>query len=130
MFISLNLFVHPLNMQNYIITTSNSRNISKHYLYYFFLASFDFLQCLILLLYLQITDKLTCQGIQREDIGVITPYNSQVNLIQQFLPKSVEIHTIDKYQVILCWLYTYMEKHCTALTALNLRTSKFFCQDH
>ncbi|PWA69914.1 DNA replication helicase [Artemisia annua] len=46
----------------------------------------------------EITDKLTCQGIRGEDIGVITPYNSQVNLIQQFLSKSVEIHTIDKYQ--------------------------------
>ncbi|PWA98098.1 DNA replication helicase [Artemisia annua] len=46
----------------------------------------------------EITDKLTCQGIREEDIGVITPYNSQVNLIQQFLSKSVEIHTIDKYQ--------------------------------
>nr|GEY09077.1 DNA replication ATP-dependent helicase/nuclease DNA2 [Tanacetum cinerariifolium] len=31
----------------------------------------------------EITDKLTCQGIRGEDIGVITPYNSQVNLIQQ-----------------------------------------------
>ncbi|CAH1416109.1 unnamed protein product [Lactuca virosa] len=46
----------------------------------------------------EITVKLTCQGIKGEDIGVITPYNSQANLIKQYLPKSVEIHTIDKYQ--------------------------------
>ncbi|KAI3764734.1 hypothetical protein L2E82_14747 [Cichorium intybus] len=46
----------------------------------------------------EITVKLTCQGIKGEDIGVITPYNSQANLIKQYAPKSVEIHTIDKYQ--------------------------------
>ncbi|KAK9065396.1 hypothetical protein SSX86_016779 [Deinandra increscens subsp. villosa] len=46
----------------------------------------------------EITDKLTCQGIQGEDIGIITPYNSQVNLIRQYVSNSVEIHTIDKYQ--------------------------------
>ncbi|XP_023743662.1 DNA replication ATP-dependent helicase/nuclease JHS1 [Lactuca sativa] len=46
----------------------------------------------------EITVNLTCQGIKGEDIGVITPYNSQANLIKQYLPKSVEIHTIDKYQ--------------------------------
>ena len=120
LFISLNLFVHPLNKQNYIITTSNGRNISKHYFLLLFPCFIWFPTiCLILLLYLQITDKLTCQGIRGEDIGVITPYNSQVNLIQQFLSKSVEIHTIDKYQVILCWVYTYIEKQCTTLTKLS-----------
>ncbi|KAJ0668754.1 putative DNA helicase [Helianthus annuus] len=46
----------------------------------------------------EITDKLTCQGIRGEDIGVITPYNSQANLIKQYISSSVEIHTIDKYQ--------------------------------
>ncbi|KAI7740314.1 hypothetical protein M8C21_005294 [Ambrosia artemisiifolia] len=46
----------------------------------------------------EITDKLTCQGIRGEDIGVITPYNSQANLIKQYVSNSVEIHTIDKYQ--------------------------------
>ncbi|KAI3719214.1 hypothetical protein L6452_20109 [Arctium lappa] len=46
----------------------------------------------------EIIDKLTCQGIQGEDIGVITPYNSQANLIKQYITQSVEIHTIDKYQ--------------------------------
>ncbi|KAI3818648.1 hypothetical protein L1987_12463 [Smallanthus sonchifolius] len=46
----------------------------------------------------EITDKLTCQGIRGEDIGIITPYNSQANLIRQYVSNSVEIHTIDKYQ--------------------------------
>nr|XP_043625334.1 DNA replication ATP-dependent helicase/nuclease JHS1 [Erigeron canadensis] len=46
----------------------------------------------------EITDKLTCQGIRGEDIGVITPYNAQANLIKQYVLNSVEIHTIDKYQ--------------------------------
>ncbi|KAL8229689.1 hypothetical protein R6Q57_014589 [Mikania cordata] len=46
----------------------------------------------------EITDKLTCQGIQGKDIGIITPYNSQANLIRQYVSNSVEIHTIDKYQ--------------------------------
>ncbi|KAL4585843.1 hypothetical protein LXL04_010469 [Taraxacum kok-saghyz] len=46
----------------------------------------------------EITVKLTSQGIKGEDIGVITPYNSQANLIKQYAPTSVEIHTIDKYQ--------------------------------
>lgn len=55
--------------------------------------------------FLQITVKLTCQGIKGEDIGVITPYNSQANLIKHYLPKSVEIHTIDKYQVTNTLLY-------------------------
>lgn len=57
---------------------------------------------------LQISDKLTCQGIREEDIGVITPYNSQVNLIQQYISNSVEIHTIDKYQVILYKRLTFV----------------------
>ncbi|KAM7512220.1 hypothetical protein LguiB_011095 [Lonicera macranthoides] len=46
----------------------------------------------------EITDKLVCRGIRGEDIGVITPYNSQANLIHQSVSASVEIHTIDKYQ--------------------------------
>lgn len=49
---------------------------------------------------MQITDKLVRRGIHGEDIGVITPYNSQANLIHQAVSASVEIHTIDKYQVI------------------------------
>ncbi|XP_027113474.2 DNA replication ATP-dependent helicase/nuclease JHS1-like [Coffea arabica] len=38
------------------------------------------------------------RGIEGESIGVITPYNSQANLIRQAVSTSVEIHTIDKYQ--------------------------------
>ncbi|CAK9170419.1 unnamed protein product [Ilex paraguariensis] len=46
----------------------------------------------------QVSDKLICKGIEGEDIGIITPYNSQANLIRQAVSTSVEIHTIDKYQ--------------------------------
>ncbi|KAI4372652.1 hypothetical protein MLD38_010855 [Melastoma candidum] len=47
----------------------------------------------------KIVDELVKGGIMEEEIGVITPYNSQANLIQSIVSKSsVEIHTIDKYQ--------------------------------
>ncbi|KAK3019282.1 hypothetical protein RJ639_002855, partial [Escallonia herrerae] len=46
----------------------------------------------------EVMDKLIHKGIQGEDIGIITPYNSQANLIQRTVSTSVEIHTIDKYQ--------------------------------
>ncbi|XP_043718430.1 DNA replication ATP-dependent helicase/nuclease JHS1 isoform X4 [Telopea speciosissima] len=47
----------------------------------------------------EITDELVNKGIAEEDIGIITPYNSQANLIRRVVcATSVEIHTIDKYQ--------------------------------
>ncbi|KAH7849649.1 hypothetical protein Vadar_020933 [Vaccinium darrowii] len=46
----------------------------------------------------KITEELVCKGIEVEDIGIITPYNSQTNLIRHAVSTSVEIHTIDKYQ--------------------------------
>ncbi|KAF8379125.1 hypothetical protein HHK36_028554 [Tetracentron sinense] len=47
----------------------------------------------------KITDELVNNGIIGEDIGIITPYNSQANLIRRVVcTTSVEIHTIDKYQ--------------------------------
>ncbi|KAG8082955.1 hypothetical protein GUJ93_ZPchr0014g47069 [Zizania palustris] len=45
-----------------------------------------------------ITKELLKRGIAQDDIGIITPYNAQVNLIQQHVDASVEVHTIDKYQ--------------------------------
>nr|XP_016503532.1 PREDICTED: DNA replication ATP-dependent helicase/nuclease DNA2 isoform X2 [Nicotiana tabacum] len=48
----------------------------------------------------EIVRRLLSRGILEEDIGIITPYNSQVDLIRQSVSTSVEIHTIDKYQVI------------------------------
>ncbi|XP_052211363.1 DNA replication ATP-dependent helicase/nuclease JHS1 isoform X2 [Diospyros lotus] len=45
-----------------------------------------------------ITEELVNKGIEVEDIGIITPYNSQANLIRGAISTSVEIHTIDKYQ--------------------------------
>nr|GMC75970.1 DNA replication ATP-dependent helicase/nuclease DNA2 [Ipomoea batatas] len=46
----------------------------------------------------EVSNKLVNTGISQEDIGIITPYNSQADLIRQTVSKSVEIHTIDKYQ--------------------------------
>ncbi|KAJ8438484.1 hypothetical protein Cgig2_008971 [Carnegiea gigantea] len=49
----------------------------------------------------EITEALANYGVAKEEIGIITPYNSQANLIQHVLSMaSVEVHTIDKYQVI------------------------------
>ncbi|XP_060219092.1 DNA replication ATP-dependent helicase/nuclease JHS1 [Lycium barbarum] len=46
----------------------------------------------------EIVCRLLSRGILEEDIGIITPYNSQADLIRQAVSTSVEIHTIDKYQ--------------------------------
>ncbi|KAL9245210.1 hypothetical protein vseg_018886 [Gypsophila vaccaria] len=47
----------------------------------------------------EITEALTDHGVENEEIGIITPYNSQANLIRQVLDLTVvEVHTIDKYQ--------------------------------
>ncbi|KAK6234466.1 hypothetical protein QUC31_006872 [Theobroma cacao] len=46
----------------------------------------------------EITDGLVNNGIEAKDIGIITPYNSQANLIRHACIASVETHTIDKYQ--------------------------------
>ena len=34
-----------------------------------------------------------------DEIGIITPYNAQADLIRQQVDALVEVHTIDKYQV-------------------------------
>ncbi|XP_010275324.1 PREDICTED: DNA replication ATP-dependent helicase/nuclease DNA2 [Nelumbo nucifera] len=47
----------------------------------------------------EVTEELVNKGIIGEDIGIITLYNSQANLIRRAVSAtSVEIHTIDKYQ--------------------------------
>ncbi|GMY22919.1 DNA replication ATP-dependent helicase/nuclease JHS1 isoform X2 [Fagus crenata] len=47
----------------------------------------------------EVTEQLVNNGIEGEDIGIITPYNAQANLIRHAVYiTSVEIHTIDKYQ--------------------------------
>nr|XP_029123131.1 DNA replication ATP-dependent helicase/nuclease DNA2 isoform X1 [Elaeis guineensis] len=46
----------------------------------------------------EITRELVKVGIVGDEIGIITPYNSQVNLIRQVVGVSVEVQTIDKYQ--------------------------------
>lgn len=45
--------------------------------------------------------KLVDRGVEETGIGIITPYNSQANLIREAVSASVEIHTIDKYQVLV-----------------------------
>ncbi|ONK72257.1 uncharacterized protein A4U43_C04F17470 [Asparagus officinalis] len=42
--------------------------------------------------------ELVKRDIPHDEIGIITPYNSQTNLIRHLLDASVEINTIDKYQ--------------------------------
>ncbi|KAG9452225.1 hypothetical protein H6P81_005129 [Aristolochia fimbriata] len=46
----------------------------------------------------EITRELVNGGVSGDEIGIITPYNSQASLIRQVVCASVEIHTIDKYQ--------------------------------
>ncbi|GMJ09463.1 jing he sheng 1, embryo defective 2411 [Hibiscus trionum] len=46
----------------------------------------------------EITDGLVNNGIEGKDIGIITPYNAQANLIRHACKASVETHTIDRYQ--------------------------------
>ncbi|KAL8160935.1 hypothetical protein V2J09_012424 [Rumex salicifolius] len=47
----------------------------------------------------KIAGTLVDHGIGKEDIGIITPYNSQASLIGHLVQTlSVEVHTIDKYQ--------------------------------
>ncbi|KAL5560584.1 hypothetical protein UlMin_036795 [Ulmus minor] len=47
----------------------------------------------------EVAEALVKNGIEGEDVGVITPYNSQANIIRRAINlTSVEIHTIDKYQ--------------------------------
>ncbi|URE05999.1 DNA replication factor Dna2 [Musa troglodytarum] len=46
----------------------------------------------------EITKELIRRGIAGDGIGIITPYNSQANIIRQVIGASVEVQTIDKYQ--------------------------------
>ncbi|KAL6559283.1 hypothetical protein OROGR_004400 [Orobanche gracilis] len=47
----------------------------------------------------EVTKTLLLRGIEGQEIGIITPYNSQADLIRGAVSaEPVEIHTIDKYQ--------------------------------
>lgn len=50
--------------------------------------------------YLKAVEMLLSMGVSETKVGVITPYRSQLRLIQQLLKGRgrVEVHTIDKYQ--------------------------------
>lgn len=61
-------------------------------------------------------DELLKGGVMEEEIGIITPYNSQANLIQSVFSKtSVEIHTIDKYQVLRVLALDVLDMNCRSL---------------
>ncbi|KAF9625151.1 hypothetical protein IFM89_019365 [Coptis chinensis] len=46
----------------------------------------------------EISKELVDKGIIEEEIGIITPYNSQANTMKRVVGTAIEIHTIDKYQ--------------------------------
>ncbi|GFP90454.1 DNA replication ATP-dependent helicase/nuclease dna2 [Phtheirospermum japonicum] len=46
----------------------------------------------------EVAKNLVLRGIEGQDIGIITPYNAQADLIRGAVSEPVEIHTIDKYQ--------------------------------
>ncbi|CAF2068916.1 unnamed protein product [Brassica oleracea var. botrytis] len=61
----------------------------------------------------EIVEELVNNGVDSKYIGIITPYNSQASLIQQAIPTaSVEIHTIDKYQVLALRLLPFFSQAC------------------
>ncbi|MQL88220.1 hypothetical protein Taro_020775 [Colocasia esculenta] len=47
----------------------------------------------------EIVRELVNRDVAGDDIGIITPYNSQVDLIRRTAGAAAEIHTIDKYQL-------------------------------
>lgn len=49
---------------------------------------------------MKVTRELLDRGVLAKEIGIITPYNSQADLIQRVFCSEVEIHTVDRYQVI------------------------------
>ncbi|KAM0849694.1 hypothetical protein ACQ4PT_053562 [Festuca glaucescens] len=53
---------------------------------------------LLMKLKAEITKQLLKRGIAQDEIGIITPYNAQADLIRQQVDALVEVHTIDKYQ--------------------------------
>lgn len=46
----------------------------------------------------EIVDELIRFGVAREDIGVITPYKDQEDLLRSILPDKVEVKTVDGFQ--------------------------------
>lgn len=46
----------------------------------------------------EIVEKLISMGVKEEWIGVITPYDDQVDLIRTLLEEKVEVHSVDGFQ--------------------------------
>lgn len=46
----------------------------------------------------EITRELLKREIPEDEVGIITPYNSQASFIRHVISACVEVHTIDKYQ--------------------------------
>lgn len=80
--------------------------------------------CMTFTSFVQITDGLVNNGIEAKDIGIITPYNSQANLIRHACVASVETHTIDKYQVRLKLLLSQQYKFFILLSTENIKKKK------
>ncbi|MCO6042232.1 IGHMBP2 family helicase [Thermococcus alcaliphilus] len=50
------------------------------------------------LLVKEIAEKLLRMGVKEEWIGIITPYDDQVDLIRSLVGEEIEVHTVDGYQ--------------------------------
>lgn len=46
----------------------------------------------------EIVEKLISMGVKEEWIGVITPYDDQVDLVRTLLEEKVEVHSVDGFQ--------------------------------
>ncbi|PLV58061.1 IGHMBP2 family helicase [Thermotoga sp. KOL6] len=46
----------------------------------------------------EIVEKLLSMGVKKEWIGVITPYDDQVDLIKSLVDEKVEVHSVDGFQ--------------------------------
>ncbi|XP_050465374.1 DNA replication ATP-dependent helicase/nuclease DNA2 [Cataglyphis hispanica] len=47
---------------------------------------------------LRLVQVLTKAGISDRNIGIIAPYNAQINLLKKIINKDVEVNTVDQYQ--------------------------------
>lgn len=45
-----------------------------------------------------IVEELLKMGVEKDWIGVITPYDDQADLIRSMLPEDIEVHTVDGFQ--------------------------------
>ncbi|WP_265100795.1 C-terminal helicase domain-containing protein [Thermotoga maritima] len=46
----------------------------------------------------EVVEKLLSMGVKEDWIGIITPYDDQVNLIRELIEAKVEVHSVDGFQ--------------------------------